>query len=349
MASEYTTFPIVLETMREVLQDVFDVPGLVRLMRDLETRAVRIVEVETTEPSPFARSLLFGYVGAFIYEGDSPLAERKAAALSLDSTLLAELLGQAELRELLDPAALAQVEQDLQRLSEDRRARDAEGTADLLRILGPLSTAEALERGAAAAWLVELEGARRVIRVRVAGEERWAGIEDAGRLRDALGVPLPVGIPEAFLEPVADPLGDLVARYARTHAPLHGSRRGSPLRPRHRPSSPARCADCPAADGSSRASSVPAEQAPSGATPRCCACCAGARWPSCARRSNRFRPPRSRASCPPGRASAEPCAASTACCASWSSCRARRCPRRPSSGSCSRPAWPATPPPCSTS
>ncbi len=220
VASEYPSFPIVLETMREVLQDVFDVPGLTRLMRDLESRAVRIVEVETTEPSPFARSLLFGYVGAFIYEGDSPLAERRAAALSLDSTLLAELLGQAELRELLDPEALAQVERDLQKLSEDRQARDAEGTADLLRVLGPLSTAEALARGAQAGWLVELEGARRVIRVRLAGEERWAAIEDAGRLRDALGVPLPVGIPEAFLEPVTDPFGDLVARYARTHAPF---------------------------------------------------------------------------------------------------------------------------------
>ncbi len=220
VASEYPSFPIVLETMREVLQDVFDVPGLTRLMRDLESRAVRIVEVETTEPSPFARSLLFGYVGAFIYEGDSPLAERRAAALSLDSTLLAELLGQAELRELLDPEALALVERDLQKLSEDRQARDAEGTADLLRMLGPLSTAEAMARGAQAGWLVELEGARRVIRVRLAGEERWAAIEDAGRLRDALGVPLPVGIPEAFLEPVTDPFGDLVARYARTHAPF---------------------------------------------------------------------------------------------------------------------------------
>ena len=200
------SFPIVLETMREVLQDVFDVPGLVRLMRDLESRAVRIVEVETTEPSPFARSLLFGYVGAFIYEGDSPLAERRAAALSLDSTLLAELLGQAELRELLDPDALAQVERDLQRLSEDRRARDAEGAADLLRILGPLSTAEALERG------VERSVARRARgrpprRSGCASPARSAGpaIEDAGRLRDALGVAAarghPRGVPRAGRRP----------------------------------------------------------------------------------------------------------------------------------------------------
>ncbi len=220
VASEYGSFPIVLETMRECLQDVFDVPGLVRLMRDIESSAVRILEVETTEPSPFARSLLFGYVGAFIYEGDSPLAERRAAALSLDSTLLAELLGQAELRELIDAGALAQVELDLQRLSDDRRARDAEGAADLLRLLGPLTTAEAVERGAQPSWLVDLEGARRVIRVRIASEERWAAIEDAGRLRDALAVALPVGVPEAFLEPAPDPLGDLVARFARTHAPF---------------------------------------------------------------------------------------------------------------------------------
>ncbi|MFA1550009.1 ATP-dependent helicase [Actinomadura chokoriensis] len=233
VASKYPSFPIVLETMRECLQDVFDVPGLVQLMRDLSGRRVRMVEVETPEPSPYARSLLFHYVGAFMYEGDSPIAERRAQALALDSALLAELLGQADLRELLDLDAVAETESELQRLAPGRRARDLEGVADLLRTLGPLTTAEAAERtlpvhdgGAAATlaqvarWLVELEGARRAIRVRVAGEERWVAIEDAGRLRDALGAPLPVGIPEAFLEPVDDPLGDLVSRYARTHGPF---------------------------------------------------------------------------------------------------------------------------------
>ena len=220
VASEYASFPIVLETMREVLQDVYDVPALRRLMQDVVARTVRVVEVTTTEPSPFARSLLFGYVGQFLYEGDSPLAERRAAALALDSALLAELLGQADLRELLDEDAVAAVEAELQRLSEDRRATTIEGVADLLRLLGPLSTAEAIERGATPHWLHELEASRRAIRVRIAGEERWAAIEDAGRLRDALGVPLPVGVPEAFLEPVADPLGDLVSRYARTHGPF---------------------------------------------------------------------------------------------------------------------------------
>jgi ATP-dependent Lhr-like helicase len=220
VASEYGSFPVVLETMRECLQDVFDVPGLVELMRDVEARRVRFVEVQTEQPSPFARSLLFGYVAAFMYEGDAPLAERRAQALALDTTLLAELLGQAELRELLDGAAVAAVELELQRLTDERRARDMEDVADLLRLLGPLSTAEAVDRGATPRWLAELEEARRAIRVRIAGTERWAAIEDAGRLRDALGVPLPVGVPEVFSEPVRDPLGDLVGRYARTHGPF---------------------------------------------------------------------------------------------------------------------------------
>ncbi|KJK58296.1 DEAD/DEAH box helicase [Saccharothrix sp. ST-888] len=220
VAAEYGSFPIVLEAVRECLQDVFDVPGLVELMRDLESRAVRLVEVTTPEPSPFARSLLFGYVAQFLYEGDSPLAERRAAALSLDSRLLSELLGQAELRELLDPAVLAELEAELQRLTPDRRIRDAEDVADALRLLGPLGEAELTARGAEPLWALELEAARRAIQVRIAGEPRWAAIEDAGRLRDALGTPLPVGVPEAFTEPVKDPLGDLLARYARTHGPF---------------------------------------------------------------------------------------------------------------------------------
>ncbi len=221
VASEYGSFPILLETMRECLQDVFDVPGLVELMTDIANRKVRVIEVETNTPSPFARSLLFGYVAAFLYEGDSPLAERRAAALALDQTLLAELLGQADLRELLDSAAVESIEAGLQRLAEDRQARDVEGVADLLRQLGPLRTEEVIARGGTAPWLADLEAERRAIQVRIAGTEHWAGIEDAGRLQDALGVALPVGVPVAFTEPVADPLGDLVARYARTHGPFH--------------------------------------------------------------------------------------------------------------------------------
>ncbi|MFG2890579.1 DEAD/DEAH box helicase [Streptomyces sp. NPDC048248] len=220
VASEFGSFPIVLEAVRECLQDVFDVPGLTELMGDVEARRVRLVEVTTPEPSPFARSLLFGYVAQFLYEGDSPLAERRAAALSLDSRLLAELLGQAELRELLDAEVLAELERELQWLTEDRRVKDPEGVADLLRLLGPLTDAELVERGADPAWPRELASARRAITVRIAGAGHWAAVEDAGRLRDALGTALPVGVPESFTEPVKDPLGDLLSRYARTHGPF---------------------------------------------------------------------------------------------------------------------------------
>jgi ATP-dependent Lhr-like helicase len=224
VASRYPAFPIVLETVRECLRDVFDVPALTALLRDIAARRIRLVEVETATPSPFGKSLLFRYVGAFMYEGDAPLAERRAQALSLDPSLLAELLGQDGLRELLDPAVIAEAERDLQHLSASRRCRDVEGVADLLRTAGPLTAGEVSQRcvdpGAAGDWLAELSVARRSIGVRIAGQPMWAAIEDAGRLRDALGVPLPVGIPEAFTEPVADPLGDLVARYARTHGPF---------------------------------------------------------------------------------------------------------------------------------
>ncbi len=223
VAVKYPSFPIVLEAVREVLQDVYDLPALTRLAREIESRHIRVVEAETDQASPFARSLLFGYVAAFMYEGDSPLAERKAAALSLDPTLLAELLGRAELRELLDAGVIEQTELDLQRLSPDRRVKGAEGVVDLLRILGPLTVEEIAARVqpgpevAIDSWLVELARANRVWR---AGSERWAAIEDAARLRDALGIPLPIGIPAAFIEPVDDPLGDLVGRYARTHSPF---------------------------------------------------------------------------------------------------------------------------------
>ncbi|MGW5579725.1 ATP-dependent helicase [Micromonospora chokoriensis] len=220
VAREYADFPVTLEAARECLQDVFDQPALAGLMRDLANRKVRLVEVETSAPSPFARSLLFGYVGAFLYEGDAPLAERRAAALALDSTLLGELLGRVDLRELLDPAVLTETDRQLRWLTEQRRPRDAEDVVELLRVLGDLSDAELTERGVPEAWLTELEATRRVLRVRIAGEQRWVGVEDAARLRDALGVALPVGVAEAYLAPVADPLGDLVARYARTHGPF---------------------------------------------------------------------------------------------------------------------------------
>ena len=220
--------------MRECLQDVFDVPGLTGLMRDLAARQVRVVEVETPAASPFARSLLFGYVGMFLYEGDAPLAERRAQALSLDSTLLAELLGSTDLRELLDPAAITTTEAELQRLAADRRVPGVDAVHDLLRVVGDLRSDEAMARGATPQELAQLEETRRAIRVRIAGEERWLAIEDAGRVRDALGVALPVGVPEAFTEPVetrsATWSRGMRARTARSWPRM--SRRGSASGPR---------------------------------------------------------------------------------------------------------------------
>ncbi len=224
VASKYGSFPIVLEAVRECLQDVYDVPALVRLMRDIEARRIRVVEVETVTPSAFARSLLFGYVASFVYEGDSPLAERKAAALALDPALLGELLGRTELRDLLNADVVDEIGLELQRLTPDRTTRDLEGAADLLRLLGPLTSAEIAVRSVAdsavGVWVDELRLSRRAVLVRIGGEDYVAAVEDVARLRDALGVPVPPGIPEAFTEPVADPLGDLVARYARTHGPF---------------------------------------------------------------------------------------------------------------------------------
>ncbi|WP_116948368.1 ATP-dependent helicase [Jiangella endophytica] len=227
VASKYGSFPMLLETMRECLQDVYDLDGLRDLMRRVAGRQVKVVEVETPTPSPFARSLLFGYVAAFMYEGDSPLAERRAQALTLDSALLAELLGQTELRELLDLEVIERTEAELQRLVPERRAQNVEAVADLLRLLGPLTTDEVAARSAepadAPAHLDELVRQRRVIAVRIAGQEVWSAVEDAARLRDALGVALPGGVHDAFTAPVPDPLGDIVARYARTHGPFHAA------------------------------------------------------------------------------------------------------------------------------
>ncbi|ABL81834.1 MULTISPECIES: ATP-dependent helicase [unclassified Nocardioides] len=224
VAAKYPSFPIVLEAVRECLQDVYDLPSLLALMRGVDRREVQVVDVATHQPSPFARSLLFGYVAQFMYEGDSPIAERRAAALALDQGLLAELLGRAELRELLDPEVLAEVEAELQRLAPDRRARDPEGVVDLVRLIGPLGTDEVAARCVAGAdvgeWLEALGRARRVVQVRMAGAERWAVVEDVGRLRDGLGVPVPPGTPDVFTDPVEDPLGDLVSRYARSHGPF---------------------------------------------------------------------------------------------------------------------------------
>lgn len=229
VASQYPSFPIVLEAVRECLQDVYDVDALRDLMKSINNRSIRVVTVATTTPSPMARSLLMGYLGQFLYEGDSPIAERRAAALSLDPALLAELLGRgdgAALRDLLDPQVVEQTHVELQRLTSERACRDANDIVDMLRTLGPLDTGEIHERTQQQAqdqvtsWLALLQEQRRVIEVRIAGVSRWADAQDAARLRDALGVPLSPGLANAFTESVPDPLGDLMIRYARTHTPF---------------------------------------------------------------------------------------------------------------------------------
>lgn len=249
VAADYPDFPIVLEAVRECLQDDFDVPALKDLMAAVANNQVRVVEVETPSPSPFAQSLLFGYTAQYIYDGDAPLAERRAAALTLDPALLAELLGQeggGDLADLLDPTAITQTAQELGAFTPERAPKTAEHVWELLGRMGPqtleavasrLELSLAIEatdlddqrfsrsRALAESFLTSLERSHRVIRVRIAGvpseqAQQWAAIEDAGRLRDALGVALPVGVPEAFTELVPDPLGDLIRRHARTHVPF---------------------------------------------------------------------------------------------------------------------------------
>ncbi|MEH6819228.1 MAG: ATP-dependent helicase [Dietzia psychralcaliphila] len=224
VARRYPDFPMILEAVRECLQDVYDVPALERLLGEIESRTVRIVEVDTPRASPFAQSLLFDYVGAFLYEGDSPLAEKRAAALAIDPSLLGQLLGRVELRELLDVEVLDSIERRLQHLEPERAARDAEAVADLLRLLGPLTVEEIAERStepeAVPDWLATLAQSFRVVTVEHAGRTWWAGVEDVPRLRDGLGVPPPPGVSSAFLGDVDDPLGELIRRYARTHGPF---------------------------------------------------------------------------------------------------------------------------------
>ena len=257
VARKYPDFPVLLETARECLQDVYDVPALVQVHRSLQSRAVSMLEVETNDPSPFARTLLFEYVAEHLYDGDAPAAERRAAALSLDPALLAELLGSSGLRELLDPAVLVQTQQRLQRTGERYRASGVEGVADLLRQLGPLSArelslrlrADSLQAAApgiehedsedygeeysahastdqARALAEELVRSRRAFSFMGAAggsaepQLYYAVVEDAARLRDGLGIMPAAALPTALLEPVAEPLEDLVSRYARTHIPF---------------------------------------------------------------------------------------------------------------------------------
>jgi ATP-dependent Lhr-like helicase len=224
VARAHGEFPIILETFRECLRDVLDLPGLTELLTKLHRRELSLVEIETPTASPFASSLLFDYVATYMYEGDTPNAERRAAALSLDRDLLRELLGQEELRDLIDPAALAQVEDDLQHLSERARAANRDGLHDVLRRVGDLTRAEVEARVLAGVdaggMLEELARERRAIEIRLHGEQRWVDAADAGLYRDALGAAPPGGLPAAFLEDVPDALARLLTRYAATHGPF---------------------------------------------------------------------------------------------------------------------------------
>jgi len=223
VASRYPTFPMLLEAHRECLRDTFDMPALVDVLRSIQQGGIQTHVIDTPRPSPFAASLLFGYVGTYIYEGDAPLAERRAQALSIDQSQLRELLGDTDLRELLDPAAIAEVEEQLQLLGHTHRARSADAIHDLLLRLGDLSRNELtmrLDSPDLFPAVDRLLEARRVGLLTVAGEQRYIAVEDAARYRDALGIKLPSGLPRALLQTVAAPVLELVRRYARTHGPF---------------------------------------------------------------------------------------------------------------------------------
>lgn len=218
VARNYPSFPIILETVRECVQDVYDLPALTEVMRELAHRRIRIAEVTTEQPSPFASSLLFNYTGAFMYEGDSPLAEKRAAALALDPALLAKLLGTVELRELLDGSIIAEVHAQLQRTTPERQARTTEEVADLLRVLGPIPVEEFGAHATVPLRALDALGAR-IMRVRINGREHLAQALDAPLLRDGLGIPVPPGIP-AQQATITDALDQLISRWARTRGPF---------------------------------------------------------------------------------------------------------------------------------
>jgi ATP-dependent helicase Lhr and Lhr-like helicase len=223
VAARFSSFPVLLETYRECIRDVFDLPSTASLLAAVQRGEIRVTSLESDKPSPYAASLLFSYVANYIYEGDAPLAERRAQALSIDQSQLQEILGDTDLRELLDQAPLDEVQERLQCLDAEFRARHADGVHDLLLKLGDLTEAEIVARCVSeevAASIVELMNARRAVRVRIAGESRFIAVEYASRYRDALGTPLPPGLPEIFLESSEDPLREIIRRYARTHGPF---------------------------------------------------------------------------------------------------------------------------------
>src|SRR5712691_6113473 len=223
VASRFGSFPALLETYREILRDYFDMPSLVATLRRIGSRALRVTMIDSQVPSPFAASLLFSYVANYIYDGDAPLAERRAQALSVDQAQLRELLGDAELRELLDADAIVAIERQLQHLDEKYKVRTKDGLHDLLLRIGDLDLDELEARSVVsnvATTVHQLENERRVVSLPIAGTRRYVAVEDVARYRDALGVPLPLGLPESLLEPVRDPAGDLTLRYARSHGPF---------------------------------------------------------------------------------------------------------------------------------
>jgi ATP-dependent Lhr-like helicase len=341
VAKKYGEFPIILETYRECLRDVLDVPGCVELLTKIHRRELTLVEVETATASPFASSLLFDYVATYMYEGDTPNAERRAAALSLDRDLLRELLGQEELRDLIDAGALEQVEHDLQCLSEPARATGRDGVLDVLRRVGDLTEdevgARVLDGLDAGAMLDELAAERRATRIRINGEPRWIDATDAGLYRDALGAAPPGGLPSAFLQDVPDALVRLLRRYAATHGPFttaevrgrYGIDVSAPLRELERGGD--------LVQGELRPGGSTRDRCGSGVTPRCCGGCVAPLWPCCARRSSPPSNASSPASCRPGRASiairagGDRVRGSTVC--ARCSCRCRVSPCRPRSGS----------------
>jgi len=223
VAARFGSFPMILEAYRECLRDVFDLPALVELLTKVRSRTVRVHTVDVQKSSPFAASLLFGYVANYLYDGDAPLAERRAHALSVDQAQLAELIGEGELRTLVDPDALSALERDAQQLPVKYHARSTDAVHDLLLRLGDLSLRDIEARsvpGVAAAAVEELVARRRALPVKVAGEPRLIAVEDAARYRDGIGTPLPPGLPASLLEPAPDAIVDLVRRYARTHGPF---------------------------------------------------------------------------------------------------------------------------------
>jgi ATP-dependent Lhr-like helicase len=223
VASRYPAFPVLLEAYRECMRDIFDMPAFLEVLRAIEKRQIRLHVADSKTPSPFASSLLFSYVANYIYDGDAPLAERRAQALSIDQEQLQDLLGDADLRELLDANAIAEVEEQLQSLNENYRIRTTDGMHDLLLRLGDLNRQELSRRLAEQHLLDSLDRllrARRLLEIKIAGEKRLIAVEDAARYRDALGIPLPPGLPKQLLEPVASPVLELVRRYARTHGPF---------------------------------------------------------------------------------------------------------------------------------